>query len=196
MLKKFAALLLWSGTLFGCSPFYIDAQDNVLVHRESGLYVHRQVELRVNADRLVTPPPAAAPGAVSGLEASNFTPISVGSASFNPAERERHGDFLVWREMTHISKYAAKGKTSLGATVCWKKDGAVTVKDVFEKFPFPPPDISQLDTWSPWAEAGSRRDGTFAWHAEVNRHAAENTDQPHYPFQMRFKLVLSQRVYP
>jgi hypothetical protein len=174
----------------------MDAQDNVLVHRESGLYVHRQVELRVNANRLATPPPAAVPGAVSELEASNFTPISVGSASFNPAERERDGDFLVWREMTHMSKYAAKGKTSLGATVCWEKEGAVTVKDVFEKFPFPPPDISQLDTWSPWSEAGSLRDGTFAWHAEVNRHAAENTDQPSYPFQMRFKLVLSQRVYP
>lgn len=195
-LCKIISSLLLCGTLFGCSPFYIDPQHNSLVHRESGQYVHRQVELRVNAARLTTPPQGASPGAVSALEASHFTPLSVSSAPFNPADREQQGEFLVWPEVTHLSKYDKKGRTSLGATVRWDKEGAVTVKDTLEKFPFPLPDIRQLDHWSPWTEADSRREGAFAWHAEVNRHPAETPDQPRYPFQMRFRLVLSERVYP
>jgi hypothetical protein len=196
MKKKICSLLLLGSSLFGCSPFYMEAQNDALMHKESGLYVHREVELRVNAARLTTPPDTVPPNAVSTLDASHFTPISVSSAWFDPTKSERRGEFLIWRETTHLPKYAVKGKMSLGATVRWEKEGAVTVKDTLEMFPFPLPEISQIDHWTPWVEAGSRREGTFAWHSEVNRHDAENPDRPEYPFQMRFRLVLSQRVYP
>ena len=36
----------------------------------------------------------------------------------------------------------------------------------------------------------------FGWHAEANKHAAETVTAPFYSFQMRFRLVLSQRMYP
>ncbi len=78
----------------------------------------------------------------------------------------------------------------------WKKDGAVTVSDALEIFPWPHPDMSQIDTWSPWVEANSRREGIFAWHAEANTHDPETATAPVNPFQVRFRLVLGQRMYP
>jgi hypothetical protein len=160
------------------------------------LYVHREVELRVNADRLKSRPGDAAPGAASELGTSHFFPGGTGSSNFIRSKYERRGKYLVWREVTQLSDYDLKGKTSLGANIRWEKDGAVTVTDALEFFPFPPPDSSQLENWSPWVEAGSRREGVFGWHAEVREHPAETVTKPAYPFQMRFRLVLSRRMYP
>ena len=166
------------------------------MHKESGLYVHREFELRVNAARLRTPPEGAAPDAVSELEASEFTPLSVSSFYFAPVTDQQDRDTLFWRGVQHISKDAADGKTSIGVAVEWDKEGAVTVKDTLEIFRLPVPNAEQLDTWSPWMEATSRRGGVFSWHAEVNRNAAEAIPPMEYPFQLRFRLVLSKRVYP
>jgi hypothetical protein len=183
--------------LFGCKqdPFVLERGQNALVHVESGLYVHRETELRVNAARLETPPDDAAPGAVSELSPSRFFPLGSSSAYFKPS-KERFGDFLVWTEVSHLSKDDLNGKTSRGVNVCWEKDGAVTVYDVLEIFQFPPPDTSQLNNWSPWVEASSTREGLFGWHAEANKHAAETPTASAYPFQMRFRLVLSPLMYP
>ena len=156
------------------------------MHKESGLYVHRELELRVNAARFRTPPEGAAPGAVSELEASEFTPLSVSSFYFAPVTDQQDGDTLLWHGVQHISKDAAAGKTSIGVTVTWDKEGAVTVKDALEIFRLPIPEAGQLNTWTPWMEATSRREGVFAWHAEVNRDAAESS---------LFITVLPTRVF-
>jgi hypothetical protein len=185
--------------LFGCSPdpFILEYPDRTnLVHAESGLYVHREVELRVNAARFDFPPDDAAPGAMPELDTSHFFPLGVSGANFIRSNYEQRGDNRVWSEVVHLSNDDVKGRTSLGACVRWEKDGAVTVSDAFEIFPWPPPDMSQIDTWSPWVEASNRREGTFAWHAEANKHEPETVAAPAYPFQMRFRLVLSQRMYP
>ena len=70
------------------------------------------------------------------------------------------------------------------------------IKPVLEIFGYPLPDASQIDTWSPWVEAGSSREGSFGWHAEANKHPEESPPAPTYPFEMRFRLVLSKRMYP
>lgn len=196
MRKKFITFLIFVA-VFGCkqATFVLERGQNVLVHVESGLYVHRETELRVNAARLETPPDAALPGAVSELSTSCFFPLGTSSTYFKPS-KERLGDFLLWTEVSHLSKDDLRGKTSRGANVCWEKDGAVTVYDVLEIFKFPPPDTSQLNNWSPWVEASSTREGLFGWHAEANKHADETPTASVYPFQMRFRLVLSQRMYP
>ncbi|MGR9074261.1 MAG: hypothetical protein ACU833_14470 [Gammaproteobacteria bacterium] len=196
--KKFFALLSF-GTLFGCSQdsFVLEPPDHKnLVHVESGLYVHREVELRVNAARLETPPDDAAPGAVPVLVAHHFFSLGTRSASFIPSNYERRDDDLVWSEVTHVSDEDFEGNTALGASVRWEKDGAVSMTDVLEIFPFPPPETGQIDHWSPWAEASARREGVFGWHAEANKHAAETVPAPLYPFEYRFRLVLSRRMYP
>ena len=45
-------------------------------------------------------------------------------------------------------------------------------------------------------EADRRREGDFGWHAEANKKAEETVGAPVHPFQMRFRLVLSRRMYP
>lgn len=198
LLRKILQVLWPCAVLCGCSPdpFTLEYPDRTnLVHTESGLYVHREVELRVNAARFDFPPDDAAPGATPELDTSHFFPLGVSGANFIRSNYEQHGDNLVWRETVHLSNYDVKGRTSLGACVRWEKDGAVTVSDALEIFPWPPPDMSQIDTWSPWVEASNRREGTFAWHAEANKHEPETVTAPAYPFQMRFRLVLSQRMY-
>lgn len=199
MIRKILKVFWPFALLFGCkqSPFVLELPNREnLVHAESGLYVHREVELRVNAARLELPPDDAAPGAVSELAISHFFPLGTMSASFIRSKYERCGDDLVWSEVIHLSNDDFKGKTSLGASVRWEKDGAVTVSDALEIFKWPQPDISQIDNWSPWVEASSRREGIFAWHAEANKYDTEIVTAPVYPFQMRFRLVLSQRMYP
>jgi len=199
LMKKYALLLMSFAVLFGCkkAAFILEAPGFTnLVHVESGLYVHREIELRVDARRLESPPDDAAPGAASALSAHRFFPAGAGSASFIPSEFERRGDDLVWREVTHVSDDDLRGTTARGAQIRWEKDGAVTVPDTLEIFELPPPDVGQIDNWSPWFEAGSRREGVFGWHAEANRHAAETVSAPAYPFRMRFRLVLSKKMYP
>ena len=196
--RKIFFTLLTVAMLFGCKPrqFVLEPPNNSnLVHVGSGLYVHRETELRVNAARFETPPDDAAPGAMSKLDTSRFFPLGTSSTFFKPSKKRR-GGYLVWSEVSHLSDNDYKGKTSRGAHVRWEKDGAVIVYDVLEIFQFPPPDISQINNWSPWVEASSRREGLFGWHAEANKHAAETPTAPVYHFQMRFKLVLSQRMYP
>ncbi len=199
LMKKYAFLLLPLAVLFGCKKavFILEAPDFTnLVHVESGLYVHREIELRVDARRLESPPDDAAPGASSKLATYRFFPAGTASSSFNPSKFERRGDDLVWREVTHVSDDDLRGTTARGAQIRWEKDGAVTVSDVLEIFRLPPPDVSQIDNWSPWVDAGSCRAGEFGWHAEANQHAAETVSAPAYPFRMRFRLVLCQRMYP
>jgi hypothetical protein len=84
----------------------------------------------------------------------------------------------------------------VGAQVRWEKEGAARVYDALEVFDFPLPDVSQIDTWSPWVESNRRREGSFGWHAEANKHDPETVAGPAYPFKMRFRLVLSKRMYP
>jgi hypothetical protein len=199
MIRKILQMLWPCALLFGCTPnpFTLEFPDRTnLIHTESGLYVHREIELRVNAARFEFPPDGAAPGAVSELNPSHFFALGVSSANFIRSKYERRGDDLVWREVIHLSKDDVKGKTSLGVCVRWEKDGAVTVSDAMEIFPWPQPEMSQMDTWSPWVTASSSREGIFAWHAEANKHETETVTAPAYPFQMRFRLVLSQIMYP
>ena len=197
-ISKILQILVLLALLSGCtqSPFILEFPENSnVIHRESGLYVHREVELRVNAARLQTPPAGTEPGAISKLNTDNFFPLGCGLSYFIPSKYERCGDDLVWKGITHLSDYDLKGKTSLGANVCWDKDGAVTVKDVLEIFEYAPPDTCQLNKWSPWVEASRRRGGVFSWHAEANKHAPEDIAKPLYPFQMRFRLVLNRKMY-
>ncbi|MCI5159592.1 MAG: hypothetical protein D3906_14420 [Candidatus Electrothrix sp. AUS1_2] len=118
IIKKLCNLSLVAA-LFGCQqgPFTLDTYNKSLMHKESGLYVHRELELRVNAARFRTPPEGAAPGAVSELEASEFTPLSASSFYFAPVNDQQDGDTLLWRGVQHISKYAADGKTSIGGVI-------------------------------------------------------------------------------
>lgn len=199
-LRSKFAMLLWPFTvLFGCkqSPFTFEPNDRTsLVHSESGLYVHREVELRVNAARLEVLPEGVVHDARSRLDSYHFFPYGTGSTSFNPTKFERQGEELVWKEVIPISKDGLEGKIALGACVKWEKDGVASISDVLELFPFPPPDTDQIDVWSPWIEADRRREGDFGWHAEANKKAEETVGAPVHPFQMRFRLVLSRRMYP
>ena len=193
-------LTIWPFTLLsGCtsSPFALEPPGRAnLIHVESGLYVHRETELRVNPARFETPPDDAAPGAVPELAASQFFPLGTSSAYFAPLENEQSEDYLVWREVSHLSQYDLKGRTSRGAHLRWEKDGATTAYDALELFQFPPPESSQIDQWTPWVDASSRRGGSFGWHAEANKHPPETPTAPIHPFQMRFRLVLSRCMYP
>ena len=125
---------------------------------------------------------------------NNGTSLSLDN--FIPSKYEQYGDDLIWREVTHLSDYDFKGRTSLGANVRWEKDGAVTVADVLEIFEFTPPDTSQINNWSPWIKASRSREGLFSWHAEANKQTFKTVAAPLYPFQIRFRLILSQRMYP
>jgi len=52
--RKFLFALVTVAMLFGCKPsqFVLEPPDNKnLIHVDSGLYVHRETELRVNAAR-------------------------------------------------------------------------------------------------------------------------------------------------
>jgi len=167
-----------------------------LIHIGSGLYVHRMVELKVNAKRLSSIPDNVEHGAISKLSTHHFFALGVSSSYINPSKYEQHGEDLVWREVVHLSKDDFKGKTKLGAHVKWEKEGEATVSDNLEIFKFPQPDINQIDTWSHWIDADSSRSGTFAWHAEVHKHETEKVPAIPYPFQVRFKLILSKHMFP
>lgn len=197
--KRLLPLLVgcFQGAAMAGSPFALEAPHYAnLIHVPSDLYVHREVEIRVDARRIATPPPGVAPDIAPVLSTSRYTPISVASTNIDPNKVERRGDHLVWTEVSHLSQYDLKGRTAFSARFRWEPPGAQTESDVMEVFPFPEPDVGQFDQWSPWVEADSRRSGTFAWHAEVHGQSPEALDRPTYPFELRFRLVLSRRMYP
>jgi hypothetical protein len=191
----FSLLLLLPG--WKQSPFVLEPPDyRHLVDAKTGFYVHREVELRVDAKRFGTRPENAARGAKPVLETAHFFPGGTSSSNFIRKQFEKRGSYRVWRETTHLTDDDVKGKTSLGANLSWEKPGSVSAADALELFRFPPPETGQLNNWSPWFEANSRRAGVFGWHAEVHEKAPEAVKKPRYPFQVRFRLVLSKRMYP
>jgi hypothetical protein len=172
------------------APF--TTEGGAVVQSGNGYFVHREVELRVDPRRFRTPPPDAARGATSKLKTLAFASGSVTSGGFVLDAFEQQGNYRVWRESHNLMRYDL-GKSALGAQIEWEKEGAVTAFDTLEIFPFPPLDTAQIDHWSEWMDAASRRDGDpFAWHSEVHGAADENQAKPAYPFQVRFRLRTSR----
>ena len=192
--------LIWPFTLFLSSqaaPFSLEPPDRKnVIEPKSGLYVHRQIELRVNAARFETPPPNAANGATAELKTTRFFALGNASADFISSKYEKRDQDFVWTEVTHLSPDDLKGKTARGAELRWTLEGAETVSDGLEIFALPKPELEQIDTWSPWLDATSGRSGVFGWHAESNNEEPESPPAHAYPFQIRFRLVLSPRMYP
>jgi hypothetical protein len=178
-------------------PFVPGPSDRCgIVDPRSGLYVHREVELRVDDRRLMRPPQDAIGGAVPTLSAQHYAPGMVASAGIRMRKIERRGGDLVWTEITQLSRDDLEGWTAIGASICWDLDRGVSLPDVVEVFTFPRPEVAHLDRWSRWVEADGRRPGTFAWHAGPYGPTAEVAAKPEHPFRMRFRLVLSSRRCP
>ena len=119
------ALVAWKQV-----PFVLEPPDfTSVIEKKTGLYVHREVELRVNPARLKERPAGAARGAIAELDTQDYFPLGTRSSSFIPSKYERRGEHLVWTAVFHLSDDDLEGKTSLGAAIRWEKEGAVTTKD-------------------------------------------------------------------
>ncbi len=162
--------------------------------RESGLWVHRECEVRVSARRKL-PEPITDDAHGDQLHSSKFTPESVETGGLVPGQFELQDGWRVWRfrDLAHADDL--DGKVGLGVQIEWVKPGGPSEWEPMEIFVFPPFGDTPPDTWSAWQPATSRREGGFAFWSEVQGAAPEPIPPGKFPFELRWRLLLKDHVY-
>jgi hypothetical protein len=162
--------------------------------RTSGLWVHRECEVRVSTKRRL-PDPISPDEHGDLLHSSRFTPQSVGTGNLVPEQFVVRDGYRVWnfRELLTEDDYA--GETRFGVQVEWPVDGGPSKHEPLELFALPPPGNTPPDQWSAWRTADSTRTDAFGWWEEVHNAPPEATSEIQYPFELRFRLLLKDHVY-
>ena len=162
--------------------------------RESGLWVHRECEVRVSAHRTL-PDPISDAEHGDLLHSQRFEPETVESGGLVPTDVELHDGWRVWRFRHLPSEADLRGRSALGVQVEWPRPGEPSRYDPMDLFPFPSMATMAPEAWSEWTSAASQRHGAFGWWEEVHGKPAEPVGPIAFPFELRCRLLLKDHLY-
>jgi hypothetical protein len=162
--------------------------------RQTGLWVHRECEARVSANRRL-PDPISDPETGDRLHSQRFEPETVGSGDLVPAEFTLVDGWRVWRFRHLPSEADLEGRSAWGVQVEWPKRGGPSDWEPMETFTFPAIAPMVPDVWSAWTTAASQRAGAFGWWEEVHGSPPEPSVPIPYPFELRCRLLLKDHLY-
>lgn len=162
--------------------------------RQTGLWVHRECEVRVSAKRKL-PDPISDDETGDHLHSQRFDSESVGTGDLVPAQFELHDGWRVWRFRHLPNEDDLRGRTGLGIQVEWPKRGAPSDWEPMELFAYPTIATMAPEEWSTWSTAASQREGAFGWWAEVHGKPPEPGVPIALPFEMRCRLLLKDHLY-
>jgi hypothetical protein len=162
--------------------------------RESGLWVHRECEVRVSVRRPL-PDPISDSENGDLLHSSHFEPESVGTGNLSPTKFETVDGYRIWRFQELLTEEDFAGRTAFGMQVEWPVPGGPSKEEPLELFALPAPGDTPPDHWSPWRTAESMRTGAFGWWEEVHGAPPESVPAVPFPFELRFRLLLKDHLY-
>ena len=161
-----------------------------VMDRQNRRWVQRECELRVSTARRL-PDPLLDLDHGNRLQVSLQKSGSVGSAGVMSLDFETRDGFRVWKIRDVLHEDDATGRTAYGVTVSWPQEGTSTEFDAYELFPLPPLGNVPPDTWSEWKSAASLREGGMGWWEEVQGEPPTQVALPKYPFELRYRLILT-----
>ena len=156
--------------------------------------MQRECEVRV-PERRRLPEPLSDAAHGDRLHSTQFRPGSAGTGNLSPLKFERHDGYRVWRFRELTAEADLQGRYAFGIQVDWPKPGAATESDPMEIFVFPPLGDTLPDVWSAWQTASAQRTGAFGWWDEVHEHPPESPAPIEFPFELRWRLLLSDHLY-
>jgi hypothetical protein len=162
--------------------------------RGSGLWVHRECEVRVSTKRKL-PDPISDAEHGDMLHSSRFEPGAVGTGNLSPTKFVVEDGYRVWRFQELLTEDDYAGKTSFGVQVEWPVEGEPTRHEPLELFALPPPGDTPANQWSQWRTADRSRSDAFGWWEEVHEAPPEQKATIAYPFELRFRLLLKDHLY-
>lgn len=162
--------------------------------RSSGLWVHRECEVRVSTKRRL-PDPISTTEHGDLLHSSRFESGAVGTGNLIPGEFVVEGGYRVWRFRELLTEDDYEGKTIFGIQVEWPVEGGPSREEPLELFALPPPGETPPEQWSSWRTADRSRSDAFGWWKEVHNAPPEATPEIPYLFELRFRLLLKDHVF-
>jgi hypothetical protein len=162
--------------------------------RSTGLWVHRECEVRVSTKRRL-PDPISSPEHGDMLHSSRFEPGAVGTGNLSPAKFVVQDGYRVWNFREILTEDDFNGETSFGIQVEWPVDGEPTRHEPLELFALPPPGDMPPNQWSAWRTADRSRTDAFGWWEEVHDAPPEATPEIPFPFELRFRFLLKDHLY-
>jgi hypothetical protein len=162
--------------------------------RSSGLWVHRECEVRVSTRRRL-PDPLSDPEHGDMLHSSRFEPGSTGTGNLSPTRFVVEDGYRVWRFQELLGENDFTGQASFGIQVEWPVDGGPSRHEPMELFSLPPPGDTPPDQWSSWRTADRSRSDAFGWWEEVQGAPPEATPEIPFPFELRYRLLLKDHLY-
>jgi hypothetical protein len=161
---------------------------------ESGLWVHRECEVRVSEKRKL-PDPISDDESGDRLHSQRFEPETVESGGLVPQQFEVHDGWRVWRFRHLPSEADLRDRGAFGIQVEHPNPGAPSDWEPMELFAFPSMRTMVPDVWSEWASAASQRAGAFGWWEEVHGTPPEPAAPIELPFELRCRLLLKDHLY-
>jgi hypothetical protein len=162
--------------------------------RESGLWGHRECEVRVSVRRSL-PDPISDAEYGDRLHSSRIEPGSVGTGNLSPTKFETVDGYRIWRFQELLTENDFAGRTAFGLQVEWPVPGAPSKVEPLELFALPAPGDAPPDRWSPWQTADRMREGAFGWWEEVHGAPPEAVAAVPFPFELRCRLLLKDYLY-
>lgn len=162
--------------------------------RDTGLWVHRECEVRVSTKRKL-PDPISPPEHGDLLHSSRFEPGAVGTGNLVPEQFVIRDGYRVWSFRELLTEDDFNGETSFGIQVEWPVEGGPTRHEPLELFALPRPGDTPPDEWSRWRTADRSRSDAFGWWGEVHGAPPEGVPVIEYPFELRYRLLLKDHVY-
>ncbi len=157
---------------------------------QTKLWLQRQVQLRVSSLRRL-PETLISAEHVSLLHCTDFDPGGCGTGNLNPNRFAVKDGYRVLQWKNHINQDDFKGKRSFGITVDQLDSEGKTAQEPMELFCFPEITNQVPNQWSEWEKHSSQRQGDFGWWSEVHQQKADVSVPIPYPFEMRWRLLLT-----
>lgn len=157
---------------------------------QTKLWLERQVQLRVSTLRRM-PDPLITNEHGSLMHCTDCDPGGCGTGNLNPNRFVVNGGYRVWQWKNHVNKDDLKGQRGFGITVDQISAGGDTTEEPMELFYFPEIHDQVPNKWSEWEKHSSQRHGDFGWWSEVHGEKPDVQTSIPYPFEMRWRLLLT-----
>lgn len=162
--------------------------------RTTGLWVVRECEVRVRQDRPL-PNPLSDSEHGDQLHSTRFTPETAQTGSMSPTKYSIQDGYRIWRFRDLAEETSLQGHDAFGVQIEWRKPSGPSDWDDMEIFTLPPFGTLPPEVWSEWTQGTIRRDGAFAWWDEVHGNEPSARPDVRYPFELRWRLLLSDHLY-
>lgn len=159
--------------------------------RETGQWVQREFEIRVDLERRL-PPLRVAAEIGNTFSVQLFKPGSASSGGIFSAIPVEENGFRMWRGADVVGPNDLRGRVAYGVSVAWLDPGRSTQHDPMEMFELPPLGVTVPNEWSAWTTAGYQRAGAMGWWEEANGAPQVPAQAPEHPFEFRWRLVFAE----